>query len=95
ERVILYLTASLLSFYEQLLVFRENEKEIDPFLIEKPLAIFVGGKVTKSISKEIASDVVEVLRFFESFVRHNFNKGLKRYHPPAKNATTQNILAKR
>jgi hypothetical protein len=71
ERVILYLTASLLSFYEQLLVFRENEKEIDPFLIDKPLAIFVGGKVTKSISKETASDVVEVLRFFESFVRQN------------------------
>jgi hypothetical protein len=71
ERVILYLTASLLSFYEQLLVFRENEKEIDPFLIDKPLAIFVGGKVTKSISKEIASDVVEVLRFFETFVRNN------------------------
>lgn len=71
ERVILYLTASLLTFYEQLLVFRENEKEIDPFLIDKPLAIFVGGKVTKSISKETASDVVEVLRFFESFVRQN------------------------
>lgn len=71
ERVILYLTASLLSFYEQLLVFRKNEKEINPFLIDKPLAIFVGGKVTKSISKETASDVVEVLRFFESFVRQN------------------------
>jgi len=73
ERVILYLTASILSFYEQLLVFRENEKKIDLFLIDKPLAIFVGGKVTKSISKEIASDVVEVLRFFESFVRNNIH----------------------
>lgn len=71
ERVILYLTASLLSFYEQLLVYRENEKEIEPFLIDKPLAIFVGGKVTKSISKEIASDVVEVLKFLESFVKND------------------------
>jgi len=71
ERVILYLTASLLSFYEQLLVYRENEKEIEPFLIDKPLAIFVGGKVTKSISKEIASDVVEVLKFLESFVKYD------------------------
>jgi hypothetical protein len=69
ERVVLYLTASLLSFYEQLLVFREHEKEIEPFLIDKPLAIFVGGKVTKSISKETASDVVEVLKFLESFVK--------------------------
>ncbi len=67
----MYLTACMLSFYEQLLVYRDNEKEISPFLIDKPLAIFVGGKVTKSISKETASDVVEVLRFFELFVRDN------------------------
>jgi len=71
ERVVLYLTASLLSFYEQLLVFKETGKEIEPFLIDKPLAIFVGGKVTKSISKEIASDVVEVLKFLESFVKND------------------------
>jgi hypothetical protein len=71
ERVVLYLTASLLSFYEQLLVFKENGKEIEPFLIDKPLAIFVGGKVTKSISKETASDVVEVLKFLESFVKND------------------------
>jgi hypothetical protein len=66
----LYLTACLLSFYEQQLMFRDNRKLIEPFLIEKPLAIFVGGKVTKSVSKEIASDVVEVLKFFEVFVRN-------------------------
>lgn len=70
DRVVLYLTASLLSFYEQLLVFKENSKQIEPFLIDKPLAIFVGGKVTKSISKETASDVVEVLKFLESFVKN-------------------------
>jgi hypothetical protein len=71
ERVVLYLTASLLSFYEQLLVFKANGKEIEPFLIDKPLVIFVGGKVTKSISKETASDVVEVLKFLESFVKND------------------------
>ncbi|TAF45931.1 MAG: hypothetical protein EAZ51_04575 [Sphingobacteriales bacterium] len=69
--VSLYLTACVLSFYEQLLVFKENGKEIEPFLIDKPLAIFVGGKVTKSISKETASDVVEVLKFLESFVKND------------------------
>jgi hypothetical protein len=66
----LYLTACLLSFYEQQMVYRDNGKTIEPFLIEKPLAIFVGGKVTKSVSKEIASDVVEVLKFFEAFVKN-------------------------
>ena len=71
ERVLLYLTASLLSFYEQLLVFKENGKAIEPFLIDKPLAIFVGGKVTKSISAATASDVVEVLKFLESFVKND------------------------
>ncbi|MFN5310153.1 MAG: DEAD/DEAH box helicase family protein [Candidatus Kapaibacterium sp.] len=70
ERVVLYLTASLLSFYEQLLVFKSHGKAIEPFLIDKPLAIFVGGKVTKSISKETASDVVEVLKFLELFVKN-------------------------
>lgn len=65
----MYLTACVLSFYEQLYVYRVHEREIDPFLIDKPLAIFVGGKVSKSISKEIASDVVEVLRFFETFIK--------------------------
>ena len=65
----MYLTACLLSFYEQLYVYRVNEREIDPFLIDKPLAIFVGGKVVKKISRENSSDVVEVLRFFESFIR--------------------------
>ena len=77
ESVVLYLTASLLSFYEQLLVFRENRNDIEPFLIEKPLAIFVGGKVTKSISKETASDVVEVLKFIEAFVK-NEKKSIER-----------------
>jgi hypothetical protein len=51
--------------------YKENGKEIEPFLIDKPLAIFVGGKVTKSISKETASDVVEVLKFLESFVKND------------------------
>ena len=67
----LYLTACLLSFYEQLIVYRDNEKAIESFLIEKPLAIFVGGKVTSIINDKTASDIVEVLRFFERFVKDN------------------------
>lgn len=75
--VALYLTACVLSFYEQLLVFKENGNRIEPFLIDKPLAIFVGGKVTKSISPVTASDVVEVLKFLESFVG-NDNQSIER-----------------
>lgn len=71
ERVILYLTASLLSFYEQLLVFRDNGKSIESFLIDKPLMIFVGGKVTavRTVGGETQSDVVEILKFLSAFVK--------------------------
>lgn len=71
ERVVLYLTASLLSFYEQLLVFRDNGKSIESFLIDKPLMIFVGGKVTavRTVGGETQSDVVEILKFLSAFVK--------------------------
>jgi len=67
----LYLTACLLSFYEQLLNYKEHKTEVASFLIEKPLAIFVGGRVTavRSENKKDVSDVVEILKFLEGFVR--------------------------
>ncbi len=71
KNVQMYLTASLMTFYEQLLVFRDNQKAIAPFNIEKPLAIFVGGKVTavRVVSGETQSDVVEILKFLADFVK--------------------------
>ena len=68
----LYLTACLLSFFEQLYTYRENQKEIEAFLIEKPLAIFVGSKVTavRTEGKKSVSDVIQVLKFIEQFVRN-------------------------
>ncbi|RZJ93060.1 MAG: DEAD/DEAH box helicase [Hymenobacter sp.] len=45
----MYLTALLLSFYEQLLVFEENGSIIDPYLVARPLAVFVGGKVAAAL----------------------------------------------
>ncbi|CAN1575792.1 DEXHc_RE_I_HsdR domain containing protein [Spirosomataceae bacterium] len=74
DRVVLYLTASLLSFYEQLLVFKNYGKEIEPFLVEKPLMIFVGGKVTavRTVGGETQSDVIEILKFISSFVKEDF-----------------------
>lgn len=64
----LYLTACLLSFYEQILLFNTQEKAIRPFLISKPLAVFVGSSVTASVSDRDASDVVTILNFFSHFI---------------------------
>jgi len=65
-----YLTACLLNFYEQQRLFRDNHAALRPFLIEKPLAVFVGGSVTadKSIGTQEVSDIVFILRFFQRFV---------------------------
>jgi hypothetical protein len=63
----LYLTALLLSFYEQLLVFEENRPAIEPYLVARPLAVFVGGKVSADGVKS-ASDIVPLLQFMHRFV---------------------------
>jgi hypothetical protein len=64
----LYLTACLLAFYQQLRLFREEEAAFRPFNIEKPLWIFVGGSVTKTLASRDASDIVEILKFFGRYV---------------------------
>lgn len=66
----LYLTACLMGFYEQLVVFETEREPLRPFLIEKPLAIFVGSSVTavRKENKREVSDVVTILRFFSQFV---------------------------
>jgi hypothetical protein len=65
-----YLTACLLAFFQQQRLFRENEAAFRPFNIEKPLWIFVGGSVTKTISTREASDIVEILKFLGRFTAH-------------------------
>ncbi len=70
DLVTLYLTACLLSFYEQTKLFASDENKSKQFLLEKPLAIFVGSSVTavrKENNQEV-SDVVAILKFFERFV---------------------------
>ncbi|GIW90226.1 MAG: hypothetical protein KatS3mg109_0658 [Pirellulaceae bacterium] len=56
-----YLTACLLTFYQQLKLYRDKREEFRPFLIERPLWIFVGGSVNavRSENKRKVSDVVE------------------------------------
>lgn len=66
----MYLTACMLNFYEQQRLFRDNRAALRPFLIEKPLAVFVGGSVTadKKIGEQEMSDIVFILKFFQRFV---------------------------
>ncbi|MDI6821681.1 MAG: hypothetical protein QMD66_02220 [Actinomycetota bacterium] len=51
---------SLLSFYEQLLVYEENKHLAKGHNLEKPLWIFVGTTVT---GKEEESDVIQIVEF--------------------------------
>ena len=64
----LYLVACLLSFFQQQRLHREHENSFRPFQIEKPLWIFVGGSVTKTLAKQDASDIVAILQFLARFV---------------------------
>ena len=59
------LMANLLSFYEQQLVFAEQESELRPYGLEKPLWVFVGGSVNapKKDSDLLRSDILTVVRF--------------------------------
>lgn len=64
-----YLTASLLVFYQQMRLFQDRRTQLKPFLLERPLLVFVASTVTKKLSKREASDIIEVLLFLSSFVR--------------------------
>jgi Type III restriction enzyme, res subunit len=64
----LYLSAYLLAFFQQQRVHREQEAASRPFNIEKPLWIFVGGKVTATLAARDASDIIEILLFLARFV---------------------------
>nr|MBL0686531.1 DEAD/DEAH box helicase family protein [Sulfurospirillum sp.] len=67
-----YLTASLLSFYQQMKIYESSKALIKPYLIEKPLMVFVGSSVNavrKSSGKDV-SDVVDVLLFINKFIEN-------------------------
>ena len=63
----LYLVACLLSFFQQQRLYREQGGAFRPFNVEKPLWIFVGGRVTATLAKRDASDIVEILQFVDSY----------------------------
>ena len=63
----LYLVACLLSFFQQQRLYREQGGAFRPFNIEKPLWIFVGGRVVKGLASRDASDIVEILQFLACY----------------------------
>jgi hypothetical protein len=74
----LYLTACLLSFFQQQRLHREREKEFLPFQIEKPLWIFVGGSVTAAgFGSREGTDIINILRFLARYV-HDRSESVKR-----------------
>ena len=64
----LYLVASLLAFFQQQWLYREQGSRFRPFKIENPLWVFVGGRVTATLSQKDASDIVEILQFLAYYV---------------------------
>lgn len=63
-----YLTACLLAFFQQQRLYRDREEIFRPFNLERPLWVFVGGRVTQGLAKKDASDVVAILRFLSDYV---------------------------
>ncbi len=67
----LYLTACLLAYYQQLRLFQDKQTEFTPFLLEKPLWVFVGKSVTATSQegKQEVADVVSILQFLDQFAQ--------------------------
>jgi hypothetical protein len=63
-----YLVACLLSFYQQQRLYREQSGSFRAFNLEKPLWVFVGGKVTATLSTRDASDIIEIVRFLARYL---------------------------
>lgn len=63
----LYLTACLLAFYQQKKLYQDQAQELQPFLLEDPLWVFV-GKTTVSPTQRTISDILEILLFLADFV---------------------------
>jgi len=63
-----YLVACLLAFFQQQWLYKEQGFAFRAFNIDKPLWIFVGGSVTKTLASRDASDIIEILKFLSRFV---------------------------
>lgn len=63
ERRNLYLTACLVAFYQQQKLYADSPATFRPFLLQKPLWVFVGSSVNavRSENRRKVSDVVDIL----------------------------------
>ena len=79
EQVQLYLTGSILRFYQQKRLFKDKEKTLAEYLLADPLWIFVGGKVNASniANAETVSDVQAIIQFLARFVSNNSGESVK------------------
>ena len=71
EQRTLYLTAGVLSFFQQLRIWLDHKDEFAVFNVERPLWVFFGASVNavrKEAGREV-SDVLDVLLFFAKFVK--------------------------
>jgi hypothetical protein len=66
----LYLTACLLTFYQQKILFGDERSHVKEFNIENPLWIFVGGSVNavRKVKGKDVSDIIDILLFLGHFI---------------------------
>jgi len=64
----LLLTASLLGYYEQLVLFENHREDLRTYNIEKPLWVFVGSKVQGAVNQ---SDISKAIRFFKNVLTNS------------------------
>ena len=93
-----YLVACLLSFLQQQRLYREQGSTFRHFNIDKPLWIFVGGRVVKGLASQDASDIVAILQFLASYVADR-DESIHRIHRVLNQglvtATGKNLFADR
>lgn len=67
-----YLTANLLSFYQQLLLFKHKPELAAQFRLFKPLWVIVGSSVNavRTENKKETSDVLEIVHFLSDFLKN-------------------------
>ena len=68
-----YLIASLLSFYQQIKIFKDNQPSLKIYNIENPLMVFVGASVNavRTEKGKNVSDVINVLLFLDEFIKES------------------------
>lgn len=66
-----YLTANLLSFYQQILIFKNKPSMVTQFRLFPPLWVFVGGNVNavRIENKKETSDVLDIIYFLTDFLK--------------------------